>query len=124
MAKTAFLVLAHQHPQMLARLLKRLEHPEAIAVVHIDRRIDLKPFLAALGNRAHFLDDQARVAVHWCGFSMVSAILNLIRTALTLMPHAERLVRLSGVDYPLLPIGELMRVLDRDVEILQVDRAL
>jgi Core-2/I-Branching enzyme len=124
MATTAFLILAHHEPELLARLLGRLDHPQAVAFVHVDRKVDQVPLKAAAGGRASFLPDGSRVAVHWRGFSMTRATLNLIRAALSAEPDLKRFVLLSGVDYPVRPISEILAAVGEDLERIRVDRAL
>ena len=50
MAKTAFLILAHEYPELLGRLVRRFKHPEAVTFVHVDRKSDFGPFKAAVGG--------------------------------------------------------------------------
>ena len=109
---------------MLQRLVERLDHPDAVFVVHIDRKSDEGPFRAALGERVSFVPQQDRVKVFWCGFSTTASILATIKTALVVYPDAERFVLLSGVDYPIRPIDEIMATVASDVERIAVDRQL
>lgn len=124
MAKTAFLILAHHEPEMFGRLVGRLDHPDASIFAHIDRKADIAPFRAAANGRVRFVTDADRTSVYWCGYSTTQATLDLIRTAVAAQPDLERFVLLSGADYPVRPIGEIMNVLDQDVEWLRIDRAL
>jgi len=122
--KTAFLILAHEHPALLARLVHRLEHPESAIFVHVDRKRDCQPFKSAVGDGALFLEDEARIESHWGAYSVIRATLNLVRTACEIAPMTERFVLLSGVDYPVLSTEEIIKFLSKDVEVIQVDRAL
>lgn len=124
MAKTAFLILAHQRPDMVARLAARLSHPDARVFVHVDRKAEIAPFRAALGGGATFVDEAARVRVLWCGYSTLAAILVLVTTAMAGAPEAERFVLLSGADYPLRSVDEILGALEPDVEHIMVARRL
>ena len=42
--KIAFLIAAHKYPELLARLVKRLESPLASIFIHIDKDADIRPF--------------------------------------------------------------------------------
>ena len=126
MNSTAFLVLAHRQPEMLARLLGRLRAPGVHTFVHIDARMPLQPFLAALGGSDHhtLLQGPDRQAVHWCGFTMVEATVRLLRWAFYSTSAFRRFCLLSGADYPIRPIEEIGAVLAADTEFIQVDRRL
>jgi Core-2/I-Branching enzyme len=89
----AYLVLAHHKPQQLTRLVSLL--PGQV-FVHVDAKSDITAFDPANSN-AHFL--QTRVDVRWGTFRSVEAILLLIQAALD--HGVERLLLLSGVDYPI-----------------------
>lgn len=124
MVNTAFLILAHQHPTQVARLVGRLQTPQARVFVHLDRKSDMGPFHATIGDRATFLPRERRVAVRWGGFSMVRATLNLIEAALEAEPGLERFVLLSGVDYPVRPVEEILAALEPGREYIRIDRVL
>lgn len=102
-----FLVMAHADPVMLARLTDRLAPFPAI--VHIDRRVSIEPFLHAVGRRKHvrFLPDTARVPICWGGFSHVLAMRSLLGAALEGASDEDYFVFLSGACYPLRPVGEV-----------------
>ena len=122
--KTAFLVTAHDQPLIARRLLDRLEVPWARTFVHVDRKVDIRPFRTGYSGGATFLPDSRRVPVYWGGFSIAQAMLNMIEYALEEMPDLERVVTLSGVDYPIRPLDEIGRFFARhpDVEFMRVDR--
>ena len=122
--KTAFLVTAHDQPLIARRLLDRLDVPWARTFVHVDRKVDIRPFRAGYSGGATFLPDSRRVPVYWGGFSIAQAMLNMIEYALEEMPDVERVVTLSGVDYPIRPLAEIGRFFARhpDVEFMRVDR--
>ncbi len=97
-----YLVLAHDQPDLLARLVNRLDHPEVRFVVHIDAHVDPQPFRQALNGpeRVHWV--QNPVKVRWAAFSQVESTLRAMRAALDLWgTEPTHHVVLSGVDYPL-----------------------
>lgn len=55
---------------------------------------------------------------------MVDAVLNLIETAIEAEPGLERFVLLSGMDYPLRPINQILAALEPGREYIRIDRAL
>jgi hypothetical protein len=97
--RLAFLILAHDQPDHLARLVSALDHPESDFYVHIDAKFDLVPFQALLGGRknVHFI--LKRVSVQWMGFSQVEAVFRLLIECLT--KSFRYCVLLSGSDYPI-----------------------
>jgi len=123
---TAFLILAHQQPRLLGRLARRLGAPGTHIFIHVDARAPLEDFKAAVGDGPDhtFLEAPDRLAPYWGGFTMVEATQRLLRRAFAAPATFERFFLLSGVDYPIKPIGEIGRALEGDVEILQVDRQL
>jgi hypothetical protein len=112
MDKVAYLILAHQDPAQLSRLIRALDH-RADFFVHIDAKVDLRPFIeGAAGSSVRFLE--GRVAVTWAGFSMVGAILALIQGALASGSGYSHLVLLSGADYPIKPASVIVDHLARN----------
>jgi hypothetical protein len=102
----AFLILAHDNPAQLARLIDRLRpHP---VFLHIDAKSESAAFRACL-ERSHVTPTD-RMAVNWGGFSMVDATMTLLRRALA-EPATRHAVLLSGSCYPIRPIAELAAAL-------------
>ena len=101
--KIAFLIAAHAYPELLVRLVKRLEDPATSVFIHIDKRTDIRPFLALLRDRksrsVHLIP---RVCSRWGTFGQVNASLSLLRAALATDKEAAMFVLISGQDYPLL----------------------
>lgn len=123
--RLAFLILAHQHPAHVARLVARLRGPGAHCFVHVDAKVDAGPFEQALaGSGATLLAKEERKAVHWCGYGMVEATLGLLRHSLADAGAFDRFALLSGADYPLKPLAALRRAAAPAREIVRVDRIL
>jgi hypothetical protein len=119
--RTIFLILAHEHPDLLARLVGRLQAPWSEVLVHIDRKVDQRPFAAATaGLPAGFVPQESRVDVSWGSISQVAAILRLLK--LGLATPAERLCLLSGADYPVKPLAEIGRAFAGQTEFISVER--
>jgi len=118
----AFLVLAHDQPAHLARLVGALAGDGVRFFVHVDGKIDVEPFRARLGGRADVVFVADRVAVHWGGFSLVRATLALLDAA---AGSFARYCLLSGADYPIKPRAEVLAALDDERgEWLHVGRTL
>jgi hypothetical protein len=107
---TVFAVLAHDDPEMLARLSARLA-PHRV-FVHIDARRPLAPFAAAVRSQPHVQLIPDRVTVNWGGLSQVDATMRLYREIVTQVEPSEQIVLLSGHCYPLHPVADIVRALD------------
>jgi len=110
----AYLVLAHANPVLVGRLIDRLSHPADKIFLHVDARANADAFRS---TGATLIEN--RVSVHWSGFSMVQATLNLLETAFA--SGANRFVLLSGQDYPVKPLRVIREFLVQNLEYLQVD---
>lgn len=100
--KIAYLILAHNNPQHLQRLVSALSSRSCAFFIHIDRKASLRSFSNVTGKNVFFA--QERVPVYWGDFSQVEAILILLRTALADQRRFDYVVLLSGTDYPLQPV--------------------
>jgi hypothetical protein len=95
MAKHAFLILAHDQPRRLKRLIEALRHDNFDIYVHIDGKAPISHFLT---EGAVYTKDRARC--YWGDYSIVKATLNLINEALSSGEKYGYLTLLSGADYP------------------------
>jgi len=109
--QVAYLILAHKNPAQLARLTQRLNAPDVTFFVHIDLRSPLAAFQEELRRipnaEIHWVE---RVAGKWGRYGLVQATLNCLNTALAHASHIERLVLLSGQDYPLRGATEITQL--------------
>jgi len=97
--KIAYLILAHNTPHHMKRLIKSLSSDSSSFFIHLDKKVHNKEFLGIEGNNVCFT--QERVPVFWGDFSQVEAILVLLRTAFYDQRKFDRFVLLSGADFPL-----------------------
>jgi len=115
--KIAYLVLAHQHPHLLARLVRRLLEADGIVAIHFDASCgdapvnELRSLLGADFERLLLVD---RVAVVWGEWSLVEATLNGLRAIAALDQQPDYVYLLSGSDYPVRPLNELAGFLERN----------
>lgn len=101
--RIAYLVLAHNAPAQLARLVAAIKFPAADLFIHIDGKSDINPFMHMRDEGVHFLGERHRV--FWGDFSQVEAILALMRCALAAGSTYTRFILLSGVCYPIRSTG-------------------
>ncbi len=98
--KIAHLILAHNQPVQLARLIGSLQHTDADIYIHLDAKADVKKF-AELQAFPQVFFIQKRVKVYWGSFSMVQATLNSFEEISRTGTKYGYLNLLSGQDYPL-----------------------
>jgi hypothetical protein len=92
--------------------LRALTSGSSAFFVHIDRKSDLAPFTCQALDNVTF--SKRRVTIQWGDFSMVEATLALIRQALDDPRRFDRLVLLSGNDYPLRSQAVIEQFFDRN----------
>ena len=117
--RIAFLLLAHEHPALCARLVSRLLEDGDGVFLHLDAKCDdqFRPeFEAQLGpvpEQVHWVD---RVAVDWGGWSMVEATLSGLRAIRTAQgtDRFDYVYLLSGADYPTQSLASLRAYLQRN----------
>ena len=105
--RLAYLVLAHDKPSQLARLVAALRAEDVGIFVHIDRAAPIEPFVTAVPRALEVEWTDHRVDVHWAGFGMVRATLELMSTAVRRGPF-DYLALLSGVDYPIVSHAKIV----------------
>lgn len=103
-----FLLLVHDDPRAVARLVERLRAPGHAFVIHVDRHAALAPFREAIPSRGdvHFVDEDRRIPCHWADWSISAAMLTLLAEA-GRVARADWFQFLSGSDYPLLPASRI-----------------
>ena len=98
--RIAHLILTHQGPAQLARLLNALAHPNAVCYIHLDKKADFAPF-AFLQNRPGVYFTRTRLNVKWGGYSLTNVVLECSREILAHAARYDFINVLSGQDYPL-----------------------
>lgn len=113
--RIAYLILAHQHPTQVSRLVAGL--PDASPIfVHIDARTPaetFKEFQNALGRRPNlfFVD---RYRCRWGGVGIVKAMLSAVKAAVASKIEFDYATLLSGSDYPIKSNDDIADFLTRN----------
>lgn len=96
-----YVILAHNCPKSLQRLILKLSEKRNYFVIHIDKNIDINPFLKVTKEieRCHFTNK--RYATNWGSFALVEATLHAFDYIRTTLRKRQRIVLLSGADYPI-----------------------
>lgn len=112
--KVAFVILAYKNPTQIRILVEHLIHPEHFFFVHIDKRIEVKPFkeeLKKFGNKIFWVK---RETSYWGSYQCVKALINGIQQALLHKDiRFEYFIHLSGQDFPLKSAEYINRTLAR-----------
>jgi hypothetical protein len=95
----AYLILAHKYPSQLYRLYRALNDEYSAFFIHIDRKADITKFQRLIVDQdVQWVD---RVEANWGEFSLVEAVLNLLNAAKDSGKVFDRIILLSGQDYPI-----------------------
>jgi hypothetical protein len=106
-----FVVLAHDHPRQVTRLVDQLTAQGAAVALHWDARHpvglgeQLRKQLPA--NQAERVVSAERVAVRWGMWEVVEATINALRAFQRSGLPLDYVTLLSGHDYPLRPLSQL-----------------
>ena len=108
----AFLIIAHDQPHLLDRLVKTL-HPHPV-FIHLSPACNQEEFrkIANSNQNAQLLPEDHSHATAWGGFNLVRAQISLGEFATKHMQPEDYLVWLSGRDFPIKPIDKLIDFLD------------
>ena len=104
-ARVAYLILAHNNPDQLRRLVQCLcSAPESAIFVHIDLKSDIGVFEERLADLP-VVFVAPREKVFWGGWTQIRATMLLMKHACSALPGCMRYVLLSGDCAPLLPVA-------------------
>ena len=106
--KIAYLLLAHDHPLHLVRLIAAIQTEHAHIFLHIDKKSRGMMYLPNTNTMTVIKD---AVTVNWGGFSIVQATLNLLQEATTCGEY-DYFILLSGADYPIRSNASILRHLE------------
>ncbi len=113
--KLAFLISTHTDIAQLNRLITALPDNSTF-FIHLDKKTDIKPFAQAFSkdNRVNFINH--RVNVRWGSINEVEYQMEMVRAALNYGEHFDRLITLSGMDYPVWKKERITRFFEMDKE--------
>jgi hypothetical protein len=103
--KIAYIVLAHENPRQIIRLIRRLEAPDVSFVIHIDlgagNRV-FRPIHDTFANSPNYVFAK-RVRVTWGSFGIAHGIMKGIEALCESGFDYDYAFLVSGQDYPLRP---------------------
>ncbi|MCT7949699.1 beta-1,6-N-acetylglucosaminyltransferase [Ancylothrix sp. C2] len=99
--KIAYIILAHRFPEQLIRLVNRLNNENALFFLHIDKKTSPEIYTQLTSN-LNFPNVwfTKRISCYWGDFGIVAAMLEGIKELCNRQLDFDRLVFLSGQDYP------------------------
>lgn len=95
--KIAYIISAYKDAKHLAKLVDKLDY-DADFYIHIDRNVDIVPFMTLLKDKATFV---SRHRVSWGGWQQVEYQRELLQAVIDSDVEYSHIVCLSGQDYPL-----------------------
>ncbi|MCM1220055.1 MAG: beta-1,6-N-acetylglucosaminyltransferase [Lachnospiraceae bacterium] len=113
--KHAFLILAHQNPEQLERLVSRLDSSVSNIYIHIDKKsheMRSSDIVKRLSEKSNVILVPS-IKTYWGGFSLVQAELILLREAYKDETNGYFHL-LSGADYPTKPIETIVKRFEND----------
>jgi hypothetical protein len=115
-----YIVLAHKNPQQLKQLIEKLSTPITCFYVHIDKAVEIKPFLDMLGDQqsVHFLENREKGI--WGDIGIVKASINALKE-ITKTQEPGYCVLISGQDYPIKSNEQIASFLTRNYGVNFID---
>ncbi|WP_293888581.1 MULTISPECIES: beta-1,6-N-acetylglucosaminyltransferase [unclassified Sphingobacterium] len=116
-----FLIIAHRVEFTLVDLIERLTADENSFVLHIDKTVDIAPFIELLKDvkSCYFLKD--RYHSGWGTFGLIEATLSGLRYIRNHFLLTERIVLLSGACYPIKPLNYISKFLKSHTKTIFID---
>jgi len=97
-----YIILVHENPLQLIRLINKLSDNQVNFYIHIDKLVDSSPFLEATKTikNIYFISDDKREEGIWCGIGLVKATINTLNQIVK-EGRKGYCILLSGQDYPI-----------------------
>lgn len=113
--KICYLILAHKHPEQLKRLISRLNDTGNSFFIHINKR-EQEFYHAASQTLAEFPNVYflPRHKIYWGTFGMTKAVINGIDVIVNSGIPYDRVVFISGQDYPIKSNGEIKTFFEKN----------
>ena len=110
--RLAYMISAYTEPKSLVALVEALDAEYVDFYIHIDRKVDIKPFLEPLENKENVFFTKERKKISWGGWSQVEMQYILIREIIDSPYTYQRVVHITGTDYPLVSNQKLLEQFD------------
>lgn len=107
----AILLLCHNNPEKINKLISALEDDEIDIYIHVDKKSNIEKSIIISSNHIKILPDELRINVMWAQFSQVEAEINLLNFAAK-NSNYDYYILLSGADYPIVSLNDLKKYLE------------
>lgn len=117
--RIGYIILCHKDPDLVAAIANKVTRgTDNIAVIHVDLKTDIEPFINGIDNEQIIILEN-RKPIYWGGFSAIDATIGALKKALEF--DCNRYILLQGCDYPLHTNAYIDEFFDRnkDVEFLK-----
>jgi hypothetical protein len=97
-----YLILAHDNPSQLKKLVSALDGPSVFFYIHVDGKVDQTPFQQNFKGykNVNFVSHNNRISISWGDNSTVKCTLNLLHLVVK-NDHKGYCILLSNSDYPI-----------------------
>lgn len=113
--RIAYLITAYKDPAHLKRLINSLNIKDSHFFIHIDKKINIAPYLEIIEDKnVTFIDK--RFYICWGGWSQVESIVALIEKAVNFDHNFDRVVVISGQDYPIFSNKEIVDLFTKNTD--------
>ena len=112
--KIGYIIHAYKNPKQLKRLVLTLADRDINFFIHIDKKIDIRPFNDELKTlNINSITWVKREYSNWGTFACVRAVLNALEAGLKHDPKIDYFYCLSGQDYPIKSNSEIAHFLEK-----------
>jgi len=119
MHQISYIILAHENPQQIQRLIENLSCENVFFYIHVDLNKNIEKF-EFLGNNQRTTMILDRAYCSWGDISLVNATLTCIRRAIY-DRRTGHVVLLSGQDFPIRKKSELRQTFEKNPSIEFID---
>lgn len=109
--KIAYLISVYKDAEQLKRLVDSLKQENTWIYIHIDRKINISPFMKILPESKNIRYIRTRIFTQWGGYSQVLYQKALLEETIASNIDFDRIFIMTGQDYPLLSNEQLEKEL-------------
>jgi len=104
--KKAYIILIHKNPEQVCRLIQKLDDANSTFFVHLDKKAVSEDFEEVFNQGQHVKRVES-VSTNWGEYSLVKATLNCLTAVQNSKVPFDRVILLSGQDYPIKSNAEI-----------------
>lgn len=108
-----YIILTHKNPKQVKHLVERLNDKNSDFYIHVDKNIDIKPFIKIFNNNPNVFFVKNREEGTWGDLGIVKGTINSLKEA-TNNQNEGYCILLSGQDYPIKSLKEIDLYLNKN----------